>query len=260
MHFIVIRKLLHIESRVRVKSIEEVLVSWRRVLQTALADWLCKHKNLGRVLNCTELVLTSLIITMLLCFLVWCHKLYSSLLPNKPQRFFRVCQWWNSLKGVCTFLSFPLRFHSFRLRENASGWSAPKVDSPVLNWRTDPWHQPWCTLHVWISCPSDSTNEFGRNLGDAQIGDMEVSTLPLLFTSKEAPSLGTSTGKVTFLPPTSVWPLPICPATRGSQRERSRRLACWDGSLPAALQTLRALCVAVLQPGGSRWRRCGTTN
>ena len=115
---------------------------------------------------------------MLLCFPVWCHKPYSPLLPNKPQRFFRVCQWCNSLKGVCISLSFPLRFHSFRLRENASGWSAPKVDSPVLNWRTDP----------WISCPSNSTNEFGRNLGDAQIGDMEVSTLPLLFTSKKAPS------------------------------------------------------------------------
>ena len=54
------------------------------------------------------------------------------------------------------------------------------------NWRTDPWHQPWCTLHVWISCPSNSTNEFGRNLGDAQIGDMEVSTLPILFTSKKS--------------------------------------------------------------------------
>ena len=153
--------------------------------------WLILETQKSRA--CVELrqistVLTSLIITMLLCFPVWCHKPYSSLLPNKPQRFFRVCQWCNSLKGVCTFLSFPLRFHSFRLRENASGWSAPKVDSPVLNWRTDPWHQPWCTLHVWISCPSNSTNEFGRNLGDAQIGDMEGSTLPLLFTSKKAPS------------------------------------------------------------------------
>ena len=134
--------------------------------------WLILETQKSRA--CVELrqistVLTSLIITMLLCFPVWCHKPYSSLLPNKPQRFFRVCQWWNSLKGVCTFLSFPLRFHSFWLRENASGWSAPKVDSPVLNCRTDPWHQPWCTLHVWISCPSNSTNEFGRNLGDAQI-------------------------------------------------------------------------------------------
>ena len=135
--------------------------------------WLILETQKSRA--CVELrqistVLTSLIITMLLCFPMWCHKPYSSLLPNKPQRFFRDCQWWNSLKGVCTFLSFLLRFHSFRLRENASGWSAPKVDSPVLNWRTDPWHQPWCTLHVWISCPSNSTNEFGRNLGDAQIG------------------------------------------------------------------------------------------
>ena len=214
---------------------------------------------------CVELrqistVLTSLIITMLLCFPVWCHKPYSFLSPNKPQRFW-VCQWCNSLKGVCTFLSFPLRFHSFRLRENASGWSAPKVDSPVLNWRTDPWHQPWCTLHVWISCPSNSINEFGRKLGDAQIGDMEVSTLPLLFIlQKKRLPLGTSTGKVTFLPPTSVWPLPICLATWGWERERSRRLACRDGSRPAALHDQRALCVAALPPGGSRWRRCGTTN
>ena len=28
----------------------------------------------------------------------------------------------------------------------------------------------------------------GETLGDAQIGDMEVSTLPILFTSKKAPS------------------------------------------------------------------------
>ena len=165
MRFVVIRKLLHIESRVWVKSIEEVLVSSGRVLQTALADWFCKHKNLGRVLNCAKLVLTSLIITMLLCFLVWSHKPYSSLLPNKPQRFFRVLRWWNSLKGACTFLSFPLSLHSLTLG----------------NWRTDPWHQPWCTLHVWISCAGNSTNEFGRNLGNAQIGDMEGSTLPLLL-------------------------------------------------------------------------------
>ena len=182
--------------------------------------WLILETQKSRA--CVELrqistVLTSLIITMLLCFPVWCHKPYSSLLPNKPQRFFRVCQWCNSLKGVCTFLGFSLRSHSFRLRENASGWSAPKVDSPVLNCRTDPWHQPWCTLHVWISCPSNSTNEFGRNLGDAQIGDMEVSTLPLLLIlQKKRLPLGTSTGKVTFLPLTLVWPLPICLATRGS--------------------------------------------
>ena len=230
---------------------------------TNSVGWLILEAQKSRA--CVELrqistVLTSLIITMLLCFPVWCHKPYSFLLPNKPQRFW-VCQWCNSLKGVCTFLSFPLRFHSFRLRENASGWSAPKVDSPVLNWRTDPWHQPWCTLHVWISCPSNSTNDFGRNLGDAQIGDMEGSTLPLLLIlQKKRLPLGTSTEKVTFLPLTSVWPLPICLATRGWERERSRSGASVDGSRPAALHALRALCVAVLQPGGSRWRRCGTTN
>ena len=109
--------------------------------------WLILETQKSRA--CVELrqistVLTSLIITMLLCFPVWRHKPCSSFLPNKLQRFFRVLRWWTLCEGVCTFLSFPLRFHSFRLRENASGWSAPKVDSPVLNWRTDPWHRCTC--------------------------------------------------------------------------------------------------------------------
>ena len=140
---------------------------------------------------------------MLLCFPVWRHKPCSSFLPNKLQRFFRVLRWWTLCEGVCTFLSFPLRFHSFRLRENASGWSAPKVDSPVLNWRTDPWHQPWCTLHVWISCPSNSTSGIWaklRRCTNRRHGSVHSSTL-VYFKKKRLP-LGTSTGRSPFCP----WP------------------------------------------------------
>ena len=154
-----------------------MLVSWRRVLQTALADWFWKHKNLGRVLNCAKLVQYWHHSSSLCCCVSQCDVTSRTVLfcltnPKDSSEIFRVCQWWNSLKGVCTFLSFPLSLHSLTLG----------------NWRTDPWHQPWCTLHVWISFPSNSATEFGRNLGDAQIGDMEASTLPLLFTSKKAPS------------------------------------------------------------------------
>ena len=89
---IMIQKLLHVESRIRVLSSEEVLVSWRRVLETALATWFCKDINPGREI-CID-------ITTLLYFPLWRQKPCSSLLPNKPQRFFRVLRWWNSLEGV----------------------------------------------------------------------------------------------------------------------------------------------------------------
>ena len=172
--------------------------------------WLILETQKSRA--CVELrqictVLTSLIITICCC-VSQCDVTSRTVLfcltnPKDSSESWSDETLW---KELVLFLVFRWAFIAkIRLRENASGWSAPKFDSPVLNWRTDPWHQPWCTLHVWISCPSNSTNEFGRNLGDAQIGDMEVKC-PLfhscLLQKKRLP-LGTSTGKVTSChPPT----------------------------------------------------------
>ena len=84
-----------------------MLVSWRRVLQTALANWFSKDTNLRRLLNCAKLVLTSLCCCVSRCDVTSRAVFFCLTSPKDSSD-----SWGDELclKGVCTFLSVPLRF------------------------------------------------------------------------------------------------------------------------------------------------------